>query len=53
MQPDGNALGELAALAAGGELRLDIKTTPVKDGIPIANQVANGRSGGIKHVLHL
>ncbi|MBB5790315.1 NADP-dependent oxidoreductase [Jiangella mangrovi] len=51
VQPDGTALGELAARAAAGELRLDIKTTPVKDGVTIANQVASGRSGGIKHVL--
>lgn len=51
VQPDGRALGELAALAAVGELTLEVQATPVRDGIPIANQVAAGRSGGIKHVL--
>lgn len=51
VEPDGRALGELAALAAADKLRLEVQTTPVKDGIPIANQVAAGRSGGIKHVL--
>jgi NADPH:quinone reductase-like Zn-dependent oxidoreductase len=51
VQPDGQALDELAALAAAGELRLEVQATPVKDGIPIANRVAEGRSGGIKHVL--
>lgn len=51
VQPDGRALGELAELAAAGELRLDVQTTLVKDGITIADQVARGRSGGVKHVL--
>ncbi|MFD0782979.1 zinc-binding dehydrogenase, partial [Micromonospora azadirachtae] len=51
VQPDGRALGELAALAASGELRIDVQTTPVKDGAAIADQVALGRSGGVKHVL--
>lgn len=51
VQPDGRALGELAALAASGELRLDVQTTPIKDGAAIADQVAGGRSGGVKYVL--
>ncbi|MFC0505115.1 NADP-dependent oxidoreductase [Micromonospora costi] len=51
VQPDGRALGELAALAASGELTLDVQTTPIKDGAAIADRVAGGRSGGIKYVL--
>lgn len=51
VQPDGRALGELAALAASGELRFDVQRTPIKDGAAIADQVARGRSGGVKYVL--
>ncbi|SCF09088.1 NADPH:quinone reductase [Micromonospora purpureochromogenes] len=51
VQPDGRALGELAALAASGELRIDVQTTPIKNGAAIADQVARGRSGGVKYVL--
>lgn len=53
VQPDGHALGQLAALAAAGDLEIDVRTTPLKDGIPIADAVADGRSGGAKHVLEL
>ncbi len=53
VQPDGRALGELAELAASGELHIDVQTTPIQDGVAIANQVGAGRSGGIKHVLVL
>ncbi|GAB3329514.1 NADP-dependent oxidoreductase [Micromonospora halotolerans] len=51
VQPNGRALAELAALAASGDLRLDVQTTPIKDGAAIADQVAGGRSGGVKYVL--
>ncbi|HEY4278994.1 MAG TPA: zinc-binding dehydrogenase [Conexibacter sp.] len=51
VQPDGRALGELAALTASGELSIDVKTTPINDAITIADRVANGRSGGVKYVL--
>jgi len=51
VQPDGHALAELAALAASGELHLDVQTTPIKDGVAVADQVGAGRSGGVKHVL--
>lgn len=51
VRPDGPALGELAALAASGELRLDVQTAPIRDGATIADQVAVGRSGGVKYVL--
>ena len=51
VQPDGPVLGELARLAAAGDLVLDVRSTPARDGIAIADQVANGRSGGVKHVL--
>lgn len=50
VQPDGRALGELAVLAVD-ELRLDVHTTPVAGAITTAEQVAAGRSGGIKHVI--
>lgn len=53
VQPDGRALGQLAALAAAGDLEIDVRATPLKEGIPIANAVAAGRSGGVKHVLEL
>jgi hypothetical protein len=53
VQPDGCALGGLAALAAGGELRLDVQTTSINDAVTIADQVAAGRSGGVKYVLEL
>lgn len=53
VQPDGLALGELATLVAAGELRIDVQTTPIRDGIAVADLVAAGRSGGIKHVLEL
>lgn len=53
LQPDGQMLTELAALAAAGKLGLEVQTTPIQDGIEIANQVAAGRSGGVKHVLEL
>jgi NADPH:quinone reductase-like Zn-dependent oxidoreductase len=53
VQPDGVVLGELAALVAAGELSLDVQATPIKDGIAIADQVAAGRSGGVKHVLEV
>lgn len=53
VQPDGRALGGLAALAAGGELSLDVQTTSVNDAVTIADQVAAGRSGGVKYVLEL
>jgi NADPH:quinone reductase-like Zn-dependent oxidoreductase len=53
VQPDGRALGGLAALAAGGELSLDVQTTSVNDAVTIADQVAAGRSGGAKYVLEL
>ena len=51
VQPDGRALGELAALAAAGDLRLEVETTPVGGALAIAEQVASGRSRGVKHVL--
>jgi NADPH:quinone reductase-like Zn-dependent oxidoreductase len=53
VQPDGRALGQLAALAAAGDLEIDVRTTPLKEGIPVADAVAAGRSGGVKHVLEL
>lgn len=53
VQPDGVVLGELAALIAAGELSIDVQTTPIRDGIAIADQVAAGRSGGVKHVLEV
>jgi len=53
VQPDGRALGGLAALAAGGELSLDVQSTSVNDAVTIADQVAAGRSGGVKYVLEL
>ncbi|MFD5213336.1 alcohol dehydrogenase catalytic domain-containing protein [Microbacterium sp. NPDC058345] len=53
VRPDGRALDDLAALAASGALRLDVRVTSVQDGIPIADEVAAGRSGGVKHVLEL
>ena len=51
VEADGKALGELAKLAADGKLVLDVQATPAKDGISIVHQVAEGRSGGVKHVL--
>lgn len=51
VQPDGHALGQLAALTAAGDLEIEVQITPLKDGIPIADAVAAGRSGGVKHVL--
>jgi NADPH:quinone reductase-like Zn-dependent oxidoreductase len=53
VQPDGKALGDLAELAASGGLRIDVQTTPIRDGVPVANRVAAGRSGGVKQVLEL
>lgn len=53
IEPDGQALAELAALAAAGQLQLDVHATPIRDGIPIVTTVGEGRSGGIKHVLEL
>jgi NADPH:quinone reductase-like Zn-dependent oxidoreductase len=51
VEPDGKALSELATLAAAGKLVVDVQATPARDGIPIVHQVAEGRSGGVKHVL--
>jgi len=53
VQPDGHALGELATLAAAGELRMTVHVTPIRNGAAIADRVAAGRSRGIKHVLDL
>jgi NADPH:quinone reductase-like Zn-dependent oxidoreductase len=53
VQPDGRALSQLAILAAVGELSIDVQVTSIKNGIAIANEVAAGRSGGVKHVLEL
>jgi len=53
VQPDGRALGGLAALAAAGELRLDVQTASVDDAVAIADRVAAGRSAGVKYVLEL
>lgn len=53
VQPDGPALGELAKLVAAGHLKLDVQAAPLRDGIAVANRVAEGRSGGVKHVLEL
>jgi NADPH:quinone reductase-like Zn-dependent oxidoreductase len=53
VQPDGRALGELATLATAGELCIDVQTTPLAEAIVTAEQVAAGRSGGIKHVIEL
>jgi NADPH:quinone reductase-like Zn-dependent oxidoreductase len=51
--PDGRALGQLAVLAATGGLTIDVQVTPIKNGVAIADEVAAGRSGGVKHVLEL
>ena len=53
VRPDGKQLSDLAALAAAGKLRLDVVATSTDDGAAIADQVANGRSGGIKYVVEL
>jgi NADPH:quinone reductase-like Zn-dependent oxidoreductase len=53
VQAGGPALGELAALAAGGELSLDVQTTSINDAVTIVDRVAAGRSGGVKYVLEL
>lgn len=53
VEPDGRALADLAALTVSGLLQLDVQATPVQDGIPIVIAVAEGRSGGVKHVLEL
>lgn len=53
VQPDGKALSELAELAASGALLIDVQVTPIRDAIAVANRIAAGRSGGIKHVLEL
>jgi NADPH:quinone reductase-like Zn-dependent oxidoreductase len=53
VQPDARALSQLAILAAMGELSINVQVTPIKNGIAIANEVAAGRSGGVKHVLEL
>ena len=37
--------------AAAGDLRLEVETTPVGGALAIAEQVASGRSRGVKHVL--
>ena len=39
------------ALTAAGDLRLEVETTPVGGALAIAEQVASGRSRGVKHVL--
>ena len=51
VEPDGKALAELLDLVAKGDLVYDVTATPAKDGISIVEQVAAGRSGGVKHVL--
>lgn len=53
VHPDGRALGELAQLAAAGRLIVTVQVTPIREGAPIADQVAAGRSGGVKNVLEL
>jgi len=53
VEPDGAALAELAGLAASGALRLEVKATPLPDAAAVADEVAAGRSGGVKHVIEL
>lgn len=53
VQSDGRALQELAVLAASGILQIDTRVTPVEHAKRIADDVAAGRSGGVKYVLQL
>ncbi|MGM7423095.1 NADP-dependent oxidoreductase [Cellulosimicrobium sp. CpK407] len=53
VQPDGQALEQLAELVAAGDLEIEVQVVALHDGTSIADAVAAGRSGGVKHVLRL